>query len=190
MKKSILVLFSVLLSIVSAYAQAPYFQGKTIRIVTGYPAGDVNDLWPRLITQHMGKYIPGNPIFIVQNMPGASSMIAANYVASVAKPDGLTLGWIAPTLYFDQLVGRKEVQYDWAKYSFIGSPVAERSSALHARRLSLSEYRRHSPQRRTAQMRLRRRHRHRLLFAEAARRNPRHQVQHRLWATKAADPST
>jgi tripartite-type tricarboxylate transporter receptor subunit TctC len=122
MKKPILVLFSVLLSVVSAHAQAPYFQGKTIRIVTGYPAGDVNDLWPRLITQHMGKYIPGNPIFIVQNMPGASSMIAANYVASVAKPDGLTLGWIAPTLYFDQLVGRKEVQYDWAKYSFIGSP--------------------------------------------------------------------
>jgi len=45
-------------------------------------------------------------------MPGASSMIAANYVSNVAKPDGLTLGWIAPALYFDQLVGRKEVQYD------------------------------------------------------------------------------
>jgi tripartite-type tricarboxylate transporter receptor subunit TctC len=122
MKKPILVLLSVLLSIVSAYAQAPYFQGKTIRIVTGYPAGDVNDLWPRLVTQYMTKYIPGNPTFIIQNMPGASSMIAANYVFTVAKPDGLTLGWIAPTLYFDQLVGRKEVQYDWAKYSFIGSP--------------------------------------------------------------------
>jgi tripartite-type tricarboxylate transporter receptor subunit TctC len=112
-----------LATISSAPAQTPFYQGKTIRIVTGYPAGDVNDLWPRLITQHMGKYIPGNPIFIVQNMPGASSMIAANYVYSVAKPDGLTLGWIAPTLYFDQLVGRKEVQYDWGKYSFIGSPA-------------------------------------------------------------------
>jgi tripartite-type tricarboxylate transporter receptor subunit TctC len=103
-------------------AQTPYFQGKTIRIVSGYPAGDVNDLWPRLIAQHMTKYIPGNPTFIIQNMTGASSMIAANYVFSVAKPDALTLGWIAPTLYFDQLVGRKEVQYDWSKYSFIGSP--------------------------------------------------------------------
>ena len=70
----------------------------------------------------MGKYIPGNPNFVIQNMPGASSMIAANYVFSVAKPDGLTLGWIAPTLYFDQIVGRKEVQYDWSKYTFIGSP--------------------------------------------------------------------
>jgi tripartite-type tricarboxylate transporter receptor subunit TctC len=104
-------------------AQAPFYQGKTIRIVTGYPAGDVNDLWPRLIARHMGKYIAGNPSFIVQNMPGASSMIAANYVYSVAKPDGLTLGWIAPTLYFDQLVGRKETRYDWGKYSFIGSPA-------------------------------------------------------------------
>jgi tripartite-type tricarboxylate transporter receptor subunit TctC len=103
-------------------AQTPYFQGKTIRIVSGYPAGDVNDLWPRLIAQHMTKYIPGNPTFIIQNMTGASSMIAANYVFSVAKPDALTLGWIAPTLYFDQLVGRKEVQYDWSKYNFIGSP--------------------------------------------------------------------
>jgi tripartite-type tricarboxylate transporter receptor subunit TctC len=106
-----------------AHGQTPYFQGKTIRIVTGYPAGDVNDLYPRLITQHMTKYIPGNPNFVIQNMPGASSMIAANYVFSVAKPDALTLGWIAPTLYFDQLVGRKEVQYDWSKYGFIGSPV-------------------------------------------------------------------
>jgi len=122
MKRLFAALFWLLIANGPALAQTPLFQGKTIRIVTGYPAGDVNDLWPRLITQHMGKYIPGNPIFIVQNMPGASSMIAANYVASVAKPDGLTLGWIAPTLYFDQLVGRKEVQYDWAKYSFIGSP--------------------------------------------------------------------
>jgi tripartite-type tricarboxylate transporter receptor subunit TctC len=122
MRKLLIVLSSLLVGVISARAQTPYYQGKTIRIVTGYPAGDVNDLWPRLITQHMGKYIPGNPIFIVQNMPGASSMIAANYVYSVAKPDGLTLGWIAPTLYFDQLVGRKEVQYDWGKYSFIGSP--------------------------------------------------------------------
>jgi tripartite-type tricarboxylate transporter receptor subunit TctC len=121
MKPSFLAVI-VLLNITAVQAQTPYFQGKTIRIVTGYPAGDVNDLWPRLIARHMGKYMAGNPSFIVQNMPGASSMIAANYVYGVAKPDGLTLGWIGPTLYFDQMVGRKEVKYDWAKYNFIGSP--------------------------------------------------------------------
>jgi tripartite-type tricarboxylate transporter receptor subunit TctC len=123
MKKLIFALSLLLFGVTSIYAQTPFFQGKTIRIVTGYPAGDVNDLWPRLIGQYMTKYIPGNPGFIIQNMPGASSMIAANYVFTVAKPDALTLGWIAPTLYFDQLVARKEVQYDWAKYSFIGSPM-------------------------------------------------------------------
>jgi len=122
MKRLLAALFPLLLINSVAFAQTPFFQGKTIRIVTGYPAGDVNDLWPRLIARHMGKYIAGNPNFIVQNMPGASSMIAANYVYGVAKPDGLTLGWIGPTLYFDQMVGRKEARYDWAKYSFIGSP--------------------------------------------------------------------
>ena len=122
MKPSFLAVI-ILLAVSAAQAQTPFFQGKTIRIVTGYPAGDVNDLWPRLIARHMGKYIPGNPSFIVQNMPGASAMIAANYVYGVAKPDGLTLGWIAPTLYFDQLVRRPEARYDWAKYSFIGSPA-------------------------------------------------------------------
>ena len=122
MKRLFAALFWLSIVYGPALAQTPFFQGKTIRIVTGYPAGDVNDLWPRLIAQYMTKYIPGNPNFVIQNMPGASSMIAANYVATVAKPDALTLGWIAPTLYFDQLVGRKEVQYDWGKYSFIGSP--------------------------------------------------------------------
>ena len=121
MKQSFLAVI-VLLSCAAAQAQTPFYEGKTIRIVTGYPAGDVNDLWPRLVARYMGKYIPGHPNFIIQNMPGASSMIAANHVFNLGKPDGLTLGWIAPTLYFDQLVGRKEVRYDWAKYSFVASP--------------------------------------------------------------------
>ena len=78
MKTVLLAVALFLLQIIVVEAQTPYFQGKTIRIVTGYPAGDVNDLWPRLIAQHMTKYIPGNPNFVIQNMPGASSMIAAN----------------------------------------------------------------------------------------------------------------
>ena len=117
MKGLCLAFILLLVSAIDLHAQTPYYQGKTIRIVTGYPAGDVNDLWPRLIAQYMTKYIPGNPSFIIQNMPGASSLIAANYVYGVAKPDGLNLGWIAPTLYFDQLVGRK-------KSSSIGPSIA------------------------------------------------------------------
>lgn len=123
MTRLLAAIIGLLIGTAPVSAQTPFYQGKTIRIVTGYPAGDVNDLWPRLIARHMGKYIPGNPSFIVQNMPGASSMIAANHIYNVAKPDGLTLAWIAPTLYFDQLVSRKEVRYDWAKYTFIGAPA-------------------------------------------------------------------
>jgi len=69
----------------------------------------------------MGKHIPGNPNMIAQNMPGAGSMIAANYIYNVAKPDGLTMGSIGPSLYLDQLIGKKEVQFDWAKFGWVGS---------------------------------------------------------------------
>jgi len=71
----------------------------------------------------MPKYIPGNPNIIVQNMAGAGSMIAANFVYNVANPDGLTIGAIFPALYFDQVVGRPQVKYDWSKFAWLGSPV-------------------------------------------------------------------
>jgi tripartite-type tricarboxylate transporter receptor subunit TctC len=119
----------------------------------------------------MTKYIPGNPAIIVKNMPGAGAMIAANHVYGVAKPDGLTLGWIAPALYFDQLVGRKEAQYDWAKFSWIGSPVEKRTPYVHAHGFSLQDPRRHSPRQRAAEVWFRRGQRHRLLFAQAFRGN-------------------
>jgi tripartite-type tricarboxylate transporter receptor subunit TctC len=101
----------------------PFFKGKTIRIVGG--SGGFYESWARLIGRHMGKHIPGNPNIIVQNMLGAGSLIAANYVYNVAKPDGLTLGMFLNTIYLDQLVGRKEVQFDIQKFAWIGSPVGE-----------------------------------------------------------------
>jgi len=121
MKKAVFGLFLLLLGSASVRAQAPYFQGKTTTIVVGYQAGDGYDIWARLLAAHIGKHIPGNPGVVVQNMPGAGSMIAANYIYNVAKPDGLTLGSIGPSLYIDQLVGKKEVQFDWAKFGWIGS---------------------------------------------------------------------
>ena len=93
------------------HAQENFFQGKSIRIIRGGQPGDLYDLWTRHIATYLGKHIPGNPTTTVQNMPGAGSVIAANYVYNVAKPDGLTLGSINPGIYMDQLIGRKEVQY-------------------------------------------------------------------------------
>lgn len=104
-------------------AQPPYYAGKTITIVAGTKAGDVYDLYARMFAQFLPKYIPGNPNIIVQNMPGAGSMIAANFVYNVSNPDGLTIGAIFPALYFDQVVQRPEVKYDWTKFAWIGSPV-------------------------------------------------------------------
>jgi len=111
----------VLLWTFSAEAQTAFYQGKTIRLVAGTPAGSVYDLYARLVAQFIPKHIPGAPNVIVQNMPGVASMVAANYIYSVAKPDGLTIGSIQPALYFDQLVGRKEVQFDWQKFTWIGN---------------------------------------------------------------------
>ena len=108
----------------SLHAQADFYKGKTITVIAGTTAGALYDQWSRVLAQHMGKHIPGKPDIIVQNMPGAGHMIAANYVYNKSKPDGLTIiGSIVPTLYFDQLVGRKEAQFDWAKFGWIGSPV-------------------------------------------------------------------
>lgn len=103
----------------------PFYKGKTIRIVVGSGSGEFYDRWARLLARHMGKYIPGNPDIIVQNMPGAGSIIAANYLYTVVKPDGLTLGVFLNGLYLDEVVGRKEVQFDMRKFGWIGSPVGE-----------------------------------------------------------------
>jgi tripartite-type tricarboxylate transporter receptor subunit TctC len=123
MNKLFLVVALVFVSLAKASAQAPFYQDKTLRIVAGYGAGSVDDAWTRMIARYLGKYIPGNPNIIVQNMPGAGAMIAANYVYKVAKPDGLTLGGIRAGLYFDELVGRKEVQFDWTKFTWLGTPT-------------------------------------------------------------------
>jgi len=106
----------------SVHAQENFFQGKSIRVIRGGQAGDLYDLWTRHIATYLGKHIPGNPNITVQNMPGAGSVIAANFVYNVAKPDGLTLGSINPGIYMDQLIGRKEVQFDWSKFNWIGTP--------------------------------------------------------------------
>jgi tripartite-type tricarboxylate transporter receptor subunit TctC len=99
----------------------PFYQGKTIRIVVGFTPGGFYDRWARLLARYMPKNIPGNPEMIIQNMPGASSVIAANYVYNVTKGDGLTLLVPINSLYLDQIVGRKEVQFDVRKFEWIGT---------------------------------------------------------------------
>jgi tripartite-type tricarboxylate transporter receptor subunit TctC len=108
----------------TVHAQAdPFYQGKNLRIVVGFSPGGIVDLWARFIGRHMARHIPGNPNFVVQNMPGGGSMIAANYVYNLAKPDGLTVGMFSAGLFFEQLLGRDAARFDWGKFTWIGSPV-------------------------------------------------------------------
>ena len=99
-----------------------FFKGQSIRLLVGNSAGGAMDDWARFVALHLGKHIPGNPDVVVQNMPGAGGITAANYLFNIAKPDGLTLGIVNPALYSDQLIGSKEVKFDWPKFAWIGSP--------------------------------------------------------------------
>jgi tripartite-type tricarboxylate transporter receptor subunit TctC len=108
--------------------QEPFYQGKTLKVVVGFTSGGFYDRWSRLLARFVPKYLPGNPEMIVQNMPGAGGLITANHVYGVAKPDGLTIGMTSYGMYLDQMVGRKEVQYDVRQFHWIGSP--EKSDVL------------------------------------------------------------
>jgi tripartite-type tricarboxylate transporter receptor subunit TctC len=122
MKKIQLAIFICAFCASQAKAQSDFYKGKQIKIVVGASAGAASDLYARVVANHLPKQILGKPDVIVQNMPGGGSITAANYVYSVAKPDGLTLGAVTAPIYFAQLLGRKEVQFDWAKFTWIGTP--------------------------------------------------------------------
>jgi tripartite-type tricarboxylate transporter receptor subunit TctC len=112
----------VLLSGIPQAAAQEFFKGKSVTIVVGNSVGGAQDDWARFLAQHLGKHIPGNPSIIVQNMAGAGGIVAANHIYNIAKPDGLTLGMVNPAIYTDQLLGAKEIKFDWPKFAWIGSP--------------------------------------------------------------------
>jgi tripartite-type tricarboxylate transporter receptor subunit TctC len=104
----------------------PFYQGKTIRILVGSTSGSLYDHWANLLARALSKHIPGQPSMIVQNMRGASGIVAANYGYTVAAPDGLTLVMFHRHVYMEQLIERKEVWFDLRRYQWIGSPDKSR----------------------------------------------------------------
>lgn len=129
---SLLIVLSALLFATPLFAQTPFYQGKTVTIIVAAKAGDVYDLYPRLLAEYMPKHIPGGPNIIVQNVAGAAGLIGTNQFYNTAKPDGLTFAATYPALYFEQLVQRPEVKFDWNKFIWIGSPVSS-SSLMYMR---------------------------------------------------------
>ena len=104
---------------------APYYQGKVITIIVGFSPGGGYDRLSRILAKHLPRYIPGNPTVIVQNMPGASSILAANYLYKVVKPDGLTIGAFERGLPLTQLLKVEGVKFDLQKFSWVGSMAVE-----------------------------------------------------------------
>jgi tripartite-type tricarboxylate transporter receptor subunit TctC len=105
---------------VLAQEAAPSLAGKTVTIYIGYGPGGGYDLYGRVLSRHLGKYLPGHPTVVVSNMPGAGSVRAANYVYTVAPKDGTALGIVAQSIGEEQLVGTSGVSYDVAKFNWIG----------------------------------------------------------------------
>jgi tripartite-type tricarboxylate transporter receptor subunit TctC len=120
-----LVLLAALVSALPADAQSKFFEGKTVRIVVGFSAGGGYDTYSRVIARHLGRHIPGKPTVIVENMPGAGSLIAANYLYKIAKPDGLTIGNFAGGLVLGQVLGQPGIEFDSRKFAWLGVPARE-----------------------------------------------------------------
>src|SRR5262245_5765243 len=100
-----------------------YYKDKTLRFIVGQAAGGGYDTYTRTIARYIGKYIPGNPSSVVDNMTGAGSLVAANYLFNNAKPDGLTIANWNSALVFNQAMGDTNVKFDARKFGWIGAPT-------------------------------------------------------------------
>src|SRR5947207_2929101 len=106
--------------IAQAQPAEQFFARKTVTISIGYTAGGSYDLYGRLVARHLGKHIPGAPIVVAQNMPGAGSLKAANYIYEVAPKDGTALGVVVESAALEQALANPAALYDAAKFTWIG----------------------------------------------------------------------
>ena len=118
--------FKFLVGVVFAFVVAStvhgqeFYKGKTLVFIVGTAPGGGFDTYSRITARHIGKHIPGNPSTIVQNMPGAGNLIAANYVYNKAEPDGLTVGHFSGSMIFKHILGDQGVMFDGKKFGLAG----------------------------------------------------------------------
>jgi tripartite-type tricarboxylate transporter receptor subunit TctC len=128
MMRRVLALSAILVVVLATVGPAraqQFYEGKTIKIVVGLAPGGGFDTYARTIARHMGKYIPGTPTIIVENMTGAGSLVAANHAFKVAKPDGLTITHFNGSLLLGQVLGQRGIEFDGPKFGYVGAPVKE-----------------------------------------------------------------
>ena len=129
-RRIVLGLFTALLAPpLAAHAQgaADFYRGKTVTLIVGYSSGGGYDTYARILARHIGKHIPGQPNVVVQNMPGAGSLRAANYLFNVAPKDGSVFGMFSRGMAMEPLIGGSATQFDAQKFTWLGSGTEEAS---------------------------------------------------------------
>jgi tripartite-type tricarboxylate transporter receptor subunit TctC len=125
------ILLAAALAFSPAAAEEPFYKGKTISLIIGSNASGGYDTYGRLLARHIGKHIPGNPVFVVQNMPGAGGLRSANHLYSVAAKDGTVMGIFDQAVFLDQLLGAATLRGDVTKFNWIGRLIGN-SAVLFA----------------------------------------------------------
>lgn len=100
---------------------ADFYKGKTVTIVVGHQAGTGFDIYSRVVIRHMGRHIPGNPDMLVQNMPGASGVVSANWLFNIAPKDGTVMGIFTQNVPLEPIFGNKRAKFDTAKMVWVGN---------------------------------------------------------------------
>ena len=119
-------IFTAIIVLIADSSRADdFYKGKTIRVIVGGSAGGGFDIYTRALARHMGKHIPGNPAMLVENMTGAGTLIAAKYLHSSAKPDGLSFGIFNGALILSGALGNKSIDFDMRELEFLGVPVQD-----------------------------------------------------------------
>ena len=134
-------LLAVLSSHTAAAAQDIFYKGRTLTLLVGFSPGGGYDLYARVLARHMGRHLPGNPNIVTQNMPGAGSLKAANYLYSVAPKDGSVFGTFDRGLPMERLLGRSEGQnFDPVKFTWLGSITDEPAVCGFSRRSGIASW--------------------------------------------------
>jgi len=116
---------SIALAISGPCGAQDFYAGKSIQLVIGFDVGGGYDLYARTVARHWTRHIPGNPTFVPQNMPGAGTRIAANWLYNVAPKDGTAVGTVVQSIAVDQALGEPGIRFDAASFNWLGNPIVD-----------------------------------------------------------------
>jgi tripartite-type tricarboxylate transporter receptor subunit TctC len=121
-------------------AVAAHYRGKTVRIVVGFAAGGGFDIYSRVIARHLGRHLPGRPTVIVENMPGAGSIVAANHLYTAAPRDGTVIGNLSGPIVLEQMFGSPGVRFDLARLRHLGAPASDTFLMIATRKSGVARF--------------------------------------------------